>query len=345
MTALDAGRPPAWRGSRVARTAGAALVALGVVILLAMLVSLAMGPAPAAPPARNPFGVGVREGGGAAGGIAGWILAVQADFYRRLTALVRAIAAEGASPVPLVTAGFLYGVFHAAGPGHGKAVISAWILAQERALKRGIAIAFAAAFLQAVVAIVLVGVLSLVIGASARTMTGVTGMVETASFAAVAAVGAWLLWHKAGALVARIWPALAGTHAHAPGDACDDGCGHAHLPGPETAAADRRAVAGVVLAAGLRPCTGAIIVLVFALSQKVFAAGLAATFAMALGTAMVTGLLAAVSVYAKAGALRLAAAGGPRTVLAGAMLETLAAAAVLVLGVSLLAGLRTGAGL
>jgi ABC-type nickel/cobalt efflux system permease component RcnA len=345
MTVLDAGARPAAAGSAAVRTVMVAAVALGVVVLIATLVSLAMGPTPAVPPARNPFGVGVREGGGAAGGLAGWILAVQSDFYRRLTTLVRGIAADGASVWPLVTAGFLYGVFHAAGPGHGKAVISAWILANERALGRGIALAFAAAILQAIVAIAIVAVLSLLIGASARTMTGVTGAVETASFAAVAALGGWLLWRKAGDVVRRLWPALAAPHAHAPGDACDDGCGHVHLPGPEAVAAGWRAAAGVVLAAGLRPCTGAIIVLVFALSQKVFAAGIAATFAMALGTALVTGALAALAVYAKAGALRLAAAGGSRAAMAGAALETLAAAAVLALGGALLVGVWKGGGL
>jgi nickel/cobalt exporter len=345
MTALDVGARPGKAGSAALRTIVVAAAALGLVMLVAMLVSLAMGPAPAAPPARNPFGVGIREGGGAAGGLTGWILAVQSDFYRRLTILVRGIAADGAAVWPLVTAGFLYGVFHAAGPGHGKAVISAWILANEHALRRGIALAFAAAMLQAVVAIAIVSVLGLLIGASARTMTGVTGAVETASFAAVAALGAWLLWRKSGDLVRRLWPAFAQPHAHAPGEACDDGCGHAHLPGPAAVSAGWRAAAGVVLAAGLRPCTGAIIVLVFALSQKVFAAGIAATFAMAMGTALVTGGLAALSVYAKAGALRLAAAGGPRAALAGAVLETLAAAAVLALGGALLVGLWKGGGL
>lgn len=345
MTALDARARSTAPATLAVRTALTALCALAVVVALGLLVSLVMGPAPAPPPARNPFGVGIREGGGAAGGIAGWILAVQSDFYRRLTALVRGIASEGATVWPLVTAGFLYGVFHAAGPGHGKAVISAWIFAQESALKRGIALAFAAALLQAVVAIALVSTLGLVVGATARTMTGVTGAVETASFAAVAMLGAWLLWRKAGDLTRRLWPGLAPVHLHAAGEACNDGCGHAHLPGPQAAAATWKSMTGVVLAAGLRPCSGAIIVLVFALSQKVFAAGIAAAFAMALGTALITAALAAFSVYAKAGALRLAAAGGQRTALAGSVLETLAAAIVLALGGALLFGLWTGGGL
>ena len=50
---------------------------------------------------------------------------------------------------------------------------------------------------------------------------------------------------------------------------------------------------------------GALIVLVFALAQGLFAAGIAATFAMAVGTALTTGAIAAIAVFAKNLALRL----------------------------------------
>ena len=80
-----------------------------------------------------------------------------------------------------------------------------------------------------------------------------------------------------------------------------------------------RELAGVVLAAGMRPCAGAIVVLVFALAQGLFAAGIAATFAMALGTALTTGAIATLAVFAKALALRIAGGrGSGETVIAGA---------------------------
>jgi nickel/cobalt transporter (NicO) family protein len=327
------------------RTLGLAVAALAVVLLAGAALSLATGPLAPPPPPKNPFGVGLREGGGSAGGIVGWILATQADFYRRLTAAVRASTAGPDGAWLLVGLSFLYGVFHAAGPGHGKAVVSAWIMANEKALGRGVLLAFAAAAVQAVVAIALVGTLSVALRVTAVTMTRVTGAVETASFVAVALVGAALLWSKAGALAARLWPASAPRHAHAPGEPCGPGCGHAHMPDPAAATAPWRSAAGAVLAAGLRPCTGAIIVLVFALSQGVFATGILATFAMALGTALLTGSLAALSVFFKQAALRLAATRGVTGgALAGAMLETLAAAAVLAFGLALLAGLSASLG-
>jgi ABC-type nickel/cobalt efflux system permease component RcnA len=97
----------------------------------------------------------------------------------------------------------------------------------------------------------------------------------------------------------------------------------------------------VVLAAGIRPCAGAIVVLVFALSQGLFAAGMAATVAMALGTALTTGAIAALAVFAKALALRVAGGRGAGGALAMAGVELLAAAFVLVLGLTLLFGLWT----
>jgi nickel/cobalt exporter len=106
-----------------------------------------------------------------------------------------------------------------------------------------------------------------------------------------------------------------------------------------------RDMAGVVIAAGIRPCAGALVVLVFALSQGLFAAGIAATFAMALGTALTTGAIAALAVFAKAVALRLAGGRGATGAIAIAGLELVAAAFVLVLGASLLSGLwASGAG-
>jgi nickel/cobalt exporter len=103
-------------------------------------------------------------------------------------------------------------------------------------------------------------------------------------------------------------------------------------------------MAGVVLAAGLRPCAGALIVLVFALSQGLFAAGIAATFAMALGTALTTGAIAALAVYAKLLALRLAGGRGAAGEVLVAALELTAAAFVAVLGSTLLIGLWSTTG-
>jgi ABC-type nickel/cobalt efflux system permease component RcnA len=120
-----------------------------------------------------------------------------------------------------------------------------------------------------------------------------------------------------------------------------ESCDHVHMPPPEELSrlTRWRDMAGVAIAAGIRPCAGALIVLVFALSQGLFAAGIAATFAMALGTALTTSAIAALAVFFKAMALKVAGGRGASGAIAIAGLELLAGAFVLVLGLSLLHGL------
>ena len=197
--------------------------------------------------AEKPIRCRDREGGAPSGGIVGWILATQSDFYRRLTAAIRALASGNSAAFGLAALSFAYGVFHAAGPGHGKAVISAWILANENDLKRGLAMSFAAALLQAVVAVAIVAILGGILRVTAIKMTGITKSIELASFGAVALVGTWLLWRKAGSFARTLEPATG--HVHAPGEACGPDCGHLHMPGPELARSSTASMAAAVFAA------------------------------------------------------------------------------------------------
>lgn len=123
-------------------------------------------------------------------------------------------------------------------------------------------------------------------------------------------------------------------HVHGPD------CGCAHGPDPKDLAGPggwSRGLAAIV-AVGLRPCSGAILVLVFALAQGLFWAGVGATFAMGLGTAITVAAIATLAVGARAAAARLVRhrSGGGAVVLRG--LEVAAACVVLLFGVALLAG-------
>jgi nickel/cobalt transporter (NicO) family protein len=130
----------------------------------------------------------------------------------------------------------------------------------------------------------------------------------------------------------------------APSELADD-CGHMHMPDPAqlNGPFSWRAAAGTVIAAGARPCSGAILVLVFAMAQGLFAAGVAAAFAMAIGTAVATGALAWVAVFAKSAAMRLASGENSRLALVARGFEFAAALAVLTFGVALLLGARGAA--
>jgi ABC-type nickel/cobalt efflux system permease component RcnA len=308
------------------------LAAVAVIALAMGLIGLWLGPL-SKPPPRNPFGMGLREAT-PSGSIGAWILSVQSGFYGSLQAGVRAMKENGSALFSLLLVGFAYGVFHAAGPGHGKGVISAYLVADEKALRKGFLLSLAAALVQALVAIAIVSIVSLALRATASTMNKLAMNVELASFVAVALLGAVMTWRKAGKVLGVM------ALARNPYAAVQDDCDHIHMPPPEDLGrlTRWRDMAGVAIAAGIRPCAGALIVLVFSLSQGLFAAGIAATFAMALGTALTTGAIAALAVFFKTMALKVAGGRGASGAIAIAGLELLAAAFVLVLGASLLYG-------
>ncbi|HSP26596.1 MAG TPA: nickel transporter [Saliniramus sp.] len=292
---------------------------------------------PAPPPTpRAPFGMTMREAAPQASGFGAFILAMQGAFYQHLQAAVSALKDSGAAIWTLVAIGFGYGVFHAAGPGHGKAVISAYLVANERALAKGLLLCLAAALLQAFVAIAIVLVALGVFTITAAGMDRITGQVEIASFAAVALLGLFVTWRKAGSFLAML--AMARGRS---GVAFAESCDHAHLPPPEAIERMRnwREIAGVVFAAGVRPCAGALVILVFSASQGLLWAGIAATFAMALGTAVTTGAIATMAVFMKQIALRVAGGRGARAAVVTSGIELLAGAFVLVVGLALLFGM------
>jgi nickel/cobalt exporter len=304
--------------------------------------------------AQSPFGAPRAAPDAQLGGIVGWLLAKQSEFYREMSATIRAAKSDGSAVWTLLAISFAYGIFHAAGPGHGKAVISSYLVANEETAKRGIALSFASALMQALVAVAIVGVCAWLLNATAKTMCGAERAIEIASYALIAAFGARLVWTKGGgffrALQAR-HPAPAMAHAHHhehdhhhdhdhDDHVHDEHCGHSHGPTPSELAGPggwRRGF-GAIFAVGIRPCSGAILVLVFALAQGLFWAGVAATFVMGLGAAITVATIAVIAVSAKDLARRFSAGrdGGGALLMRG--VEFAAAGLVLLLGVGLLAG-------
>ena len=313
--------------------------------------------------AQNPFGGPRSAAEPQAGGMIGWILARQSEFYREMAGTIRAAKSDGSAVWTLLGISFAYGIFLAAGPGHGKAVISSYLVANEETARRGIVLSFASALLQALVAVAIVAVFAWLLSSTARTMCSAEKAIEIASYALIAAFGARLVWTKGGgfmrALQAKPALAMAGAHhhdhdhahhhhdhshghdhAHDHGHVHDEHCGHSHGPTPDQLAGPggwQRGL-GTILAVGMRPCSGAILVLVFSLAQGLFLAGIAATFVMGLGTAITVATIAVIAVSAKGLARRLSAGreGGGALVMRG--IEFGAAGLVLLFGLGLLFG-------
>lgn len=295
-------------------------------------------------------------------GFLGWVSQMQSDFYQALTAALGKLKTDYNAFWVLGGLSFLYGVFHAAGPGHGKVVIGSYMLANERQVRRGIGLSFAAAMMQSLVAVVFVGVAAAILGLSSVAMGTAVGWIEKASYGLVALLGLWLIARKLfgwGGHSHDHGPDLAAKahqHLHAdeapkhallnergqnfafrstlqpaggpaldaygrvPGDAHyghdhgdhdhDHDHGHHHVVTAEQTGGDWREQLGVVLGVGLRPCSGALVVLVFALSQGILLAGIAAVFLMGLGTAITVSALAVLAVGAKGFATRYLGAEG-----------------------------------
>lgn len=338
--------------------------------------------------AQSSLGIGTNEAvlpsSGLFSGFLNWVNVQQQGFYRSLTGALKEMRDGGSQPWLLIGLSFAYGVFHAAGPGHGKAVISSYMLANEVALRRGIVLSFISAFLQAATAIVLMAALFLVLRGTSVSMTNATWFLEVASYVLVTAFGAWLLRRKAlPALIAMLGgrPAYAlsaartsqprsgfgcsdADHVHGPecaghgpglsyrssgkaggGFECSV-CGHSHAPDPAQLSGDRfdwRSAWSAVVAVGVRPCSGALIVLTFAFMNGLWAGGVLSVLAMALGTAITVSILATLAVGAKNWAVAFAGDGrmGNRV---HSAIEIAGAAMVFLLGLTLLSASLSAGG-
>ena len=225
-----------------------------------------------------------------------FVVETRRELHRALAAALAVVREQGpAAAGPLVALAFAYGVFHAAGPGHGKVVMTTYLTTHEGRLARGLALTAAAALAQALTAVVAVHTLVVVLGQGLRASRGGVERLDAVSFALVALLGLYL--------ALRALLRLRRGHHHAAGHACSACAAHgARAPaGPWSAL-------GVVAAIGARPCAGAVVVLLLAYAAELRLVGIAATVAMALGTAVTTGALAVVAVAARRTAGRLAAA-------------------------------------
>ncbi|MDG4901715.1 MULTISPECIES: nickel/cobalt transporter [unclassified Mesorhizobium] len=377
--------------------------------------------------AQSSLGIGTNDGmapstTGPFAHILMWINLRQQEFYHSLAAAMKAMRQDGSKLWLLVGLSFAYGIFHAAGPGHGKAVISSYMVANEVALKRGIMLSFVSALLQGLTAIVVMMLAYFVLRGTAVSMTDAAWFLEISSYVLVTLFGAWLLWRKAGPAILRRFgagPAYslsaahaghshgghshahahshaghshshshsahahsthshahhdhdhaahshahsheatdhkahdhdhaahdhahAGQHHHGPGEVCDT-CGHSHAPDPALLSGNRfdwKTAWSAVAAVGIRPCSGALIVLSFALLNGLWLGGLLSVLAMSIGTAITVSALAMIAVTAKNWAVYFAGDGriGNRI---HSIVEIGGAAFIFLVGLLLLSASLTG---
>lgn len=219
----------------------------------------------------------------------------QRDVNQQMSGLLKAVVenptqAGGA----LLLFSFVYGVLHALGPGHGKVVITTWLATHPSKLKSSIGLTLAASLLQGLVAIGLVVVVLTLLQLPARQLHLSSFWLEKGSYALVGVLGLLLCWRALKKLRALLrkpkFTAFTPHHVH--DQHC--GCGHQHMPDPKQLERDEdwRARLVIVLSMGMRPCSGAIMVLLFSKVIGVFGWGVASALAMAAGTSITISSLA-----------------------------------------------------
>lgn len=224
-------------------------------------------------------------------------LGLQRDYQNALAGALRALRAGQ----PGAVAGFLgicftYGFLHAVGPGHGKAVIGAYGLGSQRGLGWMVGLAALSSLAQATVAVVLVYAGVWAFGGARDRIEGLAGAAEPFSALAIALLGGLLCWRGARRVIAARQPHRHDAHC---------GCGHAHAPDPAQIQSLRnwREAAALVAGVALRPCTGALFLLILTWRLGLDGIGIAGAYAMGLGTLMVTGLAAALAVALRGGVM------------------------------------------
>lgn len=263
--------------------------------------------------------------------LVGWVFHTQSGLHRQLAQAMRAVGQEGwIAAASLIGLSFLYGVLHAAGPGHGKAVMTAYLSTNQARARQGLLLATLAALFQGLVAVLLVEIVTNLLGYSLRHTMHAGTQMESLSFALVTLLGAVLALKGAVALYRRwrrrrtgstgLFTAGAGMRAY-----CAD-CGGLHrlaITHDKTSINWREGLP-VALVIGARPCTGAILVLLAAYPLGLRWAGIAAVLAMSVGTALTVSLFAVGAVSARTGVLRVLERSGARSDRVRASLEILA---------------------
>ena len=242
---------------------------------------------------------------------------LQRDLHRDLAAAMRAVEASGGTAFwSLIGLGFLYGVFHAIGPGHGKVVISTYLATHESRLARGVTLSLLSSLMQGLTAILLVSGVALIAERSMRDSQSLGIQLEALSYGLIMSVGLFLIWRG----LWRLWASYnrqehkpedghgqAHDHGHGHGDG-HSACCHGHGPSAEQLEKELsfREFFPMILSIGIRPCSGAILVLILAFALQQMPAGIAAVAAMSIGTGLSISALAALSVYARNSAIAFA---------------------------------------
>jgi nickel/cobalt exporter len=228
----------------------------------------------------------------------GLVIAAQGYFMREIDRQLLAIRDGHGLPVILggLLIAFLYGVFHALGPGHGKTVIVGYFLGRGGSVGRGLAMAGWISFSHVVGAIVIVGVAHFIFAHSLLTPVEENWWLRLTSYGAILAIGLVML--------ARALTGRGHMHSHGEGDEHDHAHEHAYH------ARHRREQHLLAVAAGFLPCSGAVLILLFAFGNGMLMIGVVMTFTIAVGMGLTLATLGIASLLTHRHAIARFGGGG-----------------------------------
>jgi nickel/cobalt transporter (NicO) family protein len=215
---------------------------------------------------------------------------IQKSLNESLAAITRSLqgsrSLSGLLFVMLIS--LVYGMFHAAGPGHGKTIVSSFFLANEAKLRHSIAIGYLIAVVHALAALAVVLILYYIIrGLFSVGIEQADHYIQLVTFGIIAVLGAVML-------VGRI----RGT-AH-----------HHHMHAEEVRGGiTMRKLVGIAVPAGVIPCPGAVAVILFALSLHMVGVSVLSVVFISIGMGVTISVTGAIVILAKRGAVKVLAGG------------------------------------
>lgn len=249
-----------------------------------------------------------------------WQKSINEQIIELLYSAQTEFVASGAS---LVYLAFIYGVLHSLGPGHGKLIVTTYLATHPTKVKISLILTILSAFLQALIAIIVVSVLLLVFNSTMREVNNEANHLISLSFYSVVILGTIVIWRNAKSLfkgrysrpapitITGIKPVINSNNynnnhnnksnvIHSNGintnrtqhNMCD--CGHVHFTGAEdiNKASSLKEYLAIIFSVGLRPCTGAIMVLLFSNMLGLYWLGVVSALFMSMGTALTTSSIA-----------------------------------------------------
>lgn len=234
---------------------------------------------------------------------------LQKELNFEMASLIQKVVSDPLKAGGLLTFfSFLYGLLHALGPGHGKVILSAYIATHPAKLRHSALLSILASLLQGTVAVVLVSVVLFILNLSVRQLNNVSQITEKASYAFIILFGSIIVIRALRRLFIRPqinkpqiktiripdnnFPAVLKPVSPQTGQLQTCSCGHQHVMPGNKITGNWRTQAGMILAMGSRPCSGALLVLLFSSVIGVFHWGIVAVFAMALGTGITLCMIA-----------------------------------------------------